>query len=161
VSRQYPTGAQHGNYREVMLHACVICQTTIPRGQLSPWNYIRQLTCSNACGHEKKSRAKRAALANRFWRQVDQRGPDECWPWLGACNQARYGVIRVYPQRNVLAHRLALELTTGTSVPSGLEVCHSCDNPPCCNSAHLWAGTHKENMHDSIRKGRGTYFHRT
>ncbi|HUD11980.1 MAG TPA: hypothetical protein VMS08_06220 [Candidatus Saccharimonadia bacterium] len=31
---------------------------------------------------------------------------------------------------------------------------HTCDNPPCCNPAHLKPCTHKENMADSSQKKR-------
>lgn len=31
---------------------------------------------------------------------------------------------------------------------------HTCDNPPCCNPAHLRCGTQKENIEDKYTKGR-------
>ena len=51
------------------------------------------------------------------------------------------------------AHRVAWFEANGP-IPDGMEVCHSCDNPPCENVDHLFLGTHRENMHDAIQKGR-------
>lgn len=97
-------------------------------------------------------------FVERFWEKVDKSaGPDACWPWTGA-TQLRYksktvrqGRIGYTPGRLLLAHRAALMLATGEDRPNH-EACHSCDNPICCNPAHLFWGTHRENLHDYIRK---------
>jgi hypothetical protein len=67
----------------------------------------------------------------------------------------RYGVLSVNHLRTY-AHRRALELATGQSIPAGQLVRHSCDNPPCCNPAHLSTGTHADNAADMVARGRST-----
>ena len=105
----------------------------------------------------------REDLARRFWAKVDRRGPDECWPWLGASYKRKklvYGYInqRVGPRKagktiKLAAHRLAVWLTAGVLDVFDL-VLHSCHNAWCVNPAHLKAGTHEENMTEMVAAGR-------
>lgn len=93
----------------------------------------------------------------RFWSKVDKSaGPESCWPWTGS-TAGKYGKVhrRALSHDPVGAHRVAYELATGSSV-AGAVVCHSCDNPICCNPAHLFVGTHLDNMRDMAMKGRGS-----
>jgi ribosome-binding protein aMBF1 (putative translation factor) len=54
----------------------------------------------------------------------------------------------------VKSNRMAWRLANGAEIPVGMSVCHHCDNPPCCNPAHLFLGSHRENMADRDAKGR-------
>jgi len=99
---------------------------------------------------------KRRALADRFWEKVDIRGPDECWPWLASTGERGYGKIMIHgPDGKAMAtaSRIAYELCFGP-VHDGLQVLHSCDNPPCCNPGHLFLGTQLQNVADMEAKGR-------
>ena len=93
-------------------------------------------------------------MLHRFWKRVDVRGPDECWPWLAGTTEKGYGVFWPRKGRPEGAHRVAWELSSTEPIPDGLDVMHSCDNPPCCNPAHLKPGTSSENHWDASSKGR-------
>lgn len=79
-------------------------------------------------------------------------GPDACWPWTGSRLYAGYGKFE-HLGKTLSAHRTAYELAYGP-IPNKLLVLHTCDNPPCCNPAHLKLGTQKDNIADMHAKGR-------
>ena len=85
-----------------------------------------------------------------FWARVDKRGPDECWPWLGPVTPKGYGKT-YWGNKDRRAHQLAFMLSNGYQPPATL---HTCDNPPCCNPKHLFAGTNGVNNTDRMLKGR-------
>lgn len=88
-----------------------------------------------------------------FWKKVQRAGDESCWVWPGAKITTGYGSIRVRGE-HWLTHRLAAFLS-GRDI-EGLMVCHRCDNPPCCNPAHLFVGTAADNNRDMRKKGRAS-----
>lgn len=92
----------------------------------------------------------------RFWGKVQTGAPDECWPWLKGRHSKGYGVFFVR-SRNIGAHRFALMTKLGRDLQPGYQACHSCDNPICCNPAHLYEGSAADNTHDMMTKGRNGY----
>lgn len=92
--------------------------------------------------------------ADRFLRHIQRHG-DGCWPWIGAHNTAGYGLFHwsQHPRQCIGAHRAAYLLFSG-DIPPGQLVLHRCDNPPCCNPAHLFLGDQLANVQDAVAKGR-------
>lgn len=83
-----------------------------------------------------------------------------CWNWNGATRNG-YGRIVLGSRSDgtrhtSTAHRASHEHFIG-EIPPGMDVCHRCDNPPCINPAHLFAGTRQQNVDDREQKGRGVY----
>ncbi len=89
---------------------------------------------------------------DRFWESAERAGADECWHWTGKLNPNGYGSM-TYAGFTHIASRLSWALANGRS-PANLLVCHTCDNPPCVNPAHLFLGSHGDNVRDMVAKGR-------
>jgi hypothetical protein len=94
-------------------------------------------------------------MPNRFWQKVDIGLENDCWHWQGCKNEKGYGVAG-HQGKTKKAHRLAYELLVGT-IPDGMCLLHTCDNPSCCNPAHLRVGTRADNNADMREKGRARY----
>lgn len=87
----------------------------------------------------------------RFWEKVKVGSPNECWEWTRP-------IYAFYPyfsiKRQLMpAHRVSYLFAHG-SIPEGVCICHTCDNPKCVNPNHLYAGNHKSNMADCIKRKR-------
>lgn len=96
-----------------------------------------------------------------------------CWQWTAAtAGKMGHGVIGSGGHNGpmIYAHRVAWELASGEPVPDGLDVLHTCDNPPCVRNdepgtyevagvllprwGHLFLGTNTDNALDMVAKGR-------
>jgi|GEM_PF-2714749 len=84
--------------------------------------------------------------------------PSGCWEWRRGRTTYGYGVLTFTMdgiQRRGMAHRAAWAFANGCPYPQGrIFICHKCDNPPCCNPAHLFAGSASDNMRDCVAKNR-------
>lgn len=54
---------------------------------------------------------------------------------------------------NSTVHRGVLAQYLNTDFPSKIDLCHACNNDKCSNPTHLYWGTRKENVKDSIDAG--------
>ena len=77
--------------------------------------------------------------------------PSGCWFWKTKTVK-HYGSVW-FNGKTTGAHKVAWIITNGP-VPDGMQVLHTCDNPPCCNPAHLFLGTNADNAADRHAKGR-------
>ena len=95
---------------------------------------------------------------SKFWDRInclkEPFRPDltPCWMWMGAKTNLGYGFISIHGVM-YSTHKLSYELHYGL-IPDGVNICHRCDQPPCCNPEHLEAGSQRHNMRGCASRGR-------
>ncbi len=90
----------------------------------------------------------------RFWLYVNK--TEGCWEWQSTIGTGGYGMFWLQG-RSRIAHKVSYIIEHSIaydSIPSGIFVCHSCDNRRCVRPDHLWLGTTDDNMADMVAKGR-------
>lgn len=111
--------------------------------------YPERRYCSVACyGHLPKM-----WTLEEFLLELVPNGECLEWPHLCAKKPPQNYGLTAHNKKAVLTHRLVFTLKYGP-IPPGMLVLHSCDNPPCCNLAHLRLGTDRDNADDRIARGR-------
>ena len=75
-----------------------------------------------------------------------------CMEFVGCIQSNGYARATVY-RKTDYAHRHVFSMLNG-AIPSGMDVCHTCDNRKCINPAHLFLGSRLDNMLDAKSKGR-------
>lgn len=94
-------------------------------------------------------------FVTRFEAKLDKSG--DCWLWTASLAGKGYGQMKLPKQRKQeYAHRLAYMIYKG-AIPDGIQVCHKCDNPRCCNPEHIFLGTSSDNHLDMKEKNRHLY----
>ena len=93
------------------------------------------------------------SLRHIIYAGSDQKEGTGCWEWRHGKHRYGYGQACRPDGTQVTAHRLAWEAWNGP-IPKGKHICHTCDNPSCCNPLHLYAGDRFSNMGDMGKRRR-------
>jgi len=80
----------------------------------------------------------------------------ECWEWQLSHDGGGRAQVS-FRGKITRVSRLVFFLLGEPLTKEKPHVCHICDNGLCCNPAHLFPGSHKDNMRDAAFKGRSSH----
>jgi hypothetical protein len=162
-------GAALRRGRATVPRVCRCCGVTF-EARLSTVRYDPErgaITCSRDCA--RKLRWLDAPPPQvRFWLNVEKDGPaperdpalGNCWLWRLHVERSGYALFAVTHGKHILAHRYSYELEHG-QIAEGLVVRHRCDVRHCVRPEHLVAGTQRQNVADTVARGRHAHGERT
>ena len=72
---------------------------------------------------------------DRFYKKLKENDKG-CLEWQG--HRAKTGHGQIYFNGKLIGPHVLTWLLKNGAIPKGMCVCHTCDNPPCCNIEHLF-----------------------
>lgn len=81
------------------------------------------------------------------------RDENGCLLWQGLKTWNGYAQDQ-YRTKTKQLHRVMYQIVHNVTLPSNIDVCHSCDVRHCIEPKHLWTGTRKQNVDDMTAKAR-------
>lgn len=132
------------------------CSPTVARG-LCRKCYLKHWEAKTLQNYPLKKLTLEARFMRFFNRSVRTESGCIEWPGRRKTGKFPYGVITIeIPGKGskiIRAHRVSYSIHKGP-IPEGMNVLHTCDNPPCVNPDHLFLGTRDDNNKDCKAKGR-------
>jgi len=99
----------------------------------------------------------------RIFDKIDFGEIDKCWNWTGTIGKDNYGQVRLSrihhgKRSSSCASRFIYKVCYNEpDIKPQQFVCHTCDNPTCCNPNHLFLGSPQDNVDDMVTKKRHSY----
>jgi hypothetical protein len=129
---------------------CEFCRKMMkPKAWHKPCDWAAQKFCTRACS----SKSRAIPLTARLMAHSIRNAATGCLEWIGSRGPKGYGYISPNETGEAVVSRVAWALEHGP-IPDGLHVLHTCDNPPCFDTAHLYLGTNDDNARDRRERGR-------